>query len=129
MISKFNSKRERDSARGRGHGRGRGGRDGHHFGSDKHDSANGSFHGVDSSNFGRRFSGENVNKDGSNGRMYDFNKRKSDKDTRHIQKVQHGGTDDGKELDLKPYFGEANGNINLGGNENPNESKEQRSAQ
>ena len=128
-ISKLDSKRERGGIRGRGHRRGCGGPGGHHSVSDKHNPAKGWFHGVDCSDFRRLFSGEEVNKAGSDGRLYVFNNQKIDKDTRHIQKVQHGGTDDGKELDLKPYFGEANGNINLGGNENPNESKEQRSAQ
>ena len=47
---------------------------------------------------------------GSNGRLYVFNKRKSDKYDHHIHKVQQGGKDYGKELDLVPYSGWATGN-------------------
>ena len=39
-------------------------------------------------------------KAGSNGRLYLFNKRTSDKDTRHVQKFHQGGKDYGKELAL-----------------------------
>ena len=65
-------------------------------------------------------------KDGSDGRLYVFNKRNSDKDTHHIQKVQQCSTDDGKELALVTYSRVATGNNNFGGDENPNESYEHR---
>ena len=47
--------------------------------------------------------------------MYVFNKRKSDKDTRHIQKVHQGRKYDGKELALVPYYVVATGSDNSGG--------------
>ena len=83
-ISKFDSKRGRGGGRGRGCGWGRGGCGGHHSGSNRHDPANGWFHGVECSDFRRRFSGEEFDKAGSDGCMYVFNKHKSDKDTLYI---------------------------------------------
>ena len=71
---------------------------------------------MDCSDFRRRFSGEEFDRGGSDGRLYVFNKCKSDKDTRHTQKVQQGGKDDGKDLALVPYSGEDTGNNNSGGN-------------
>ena len=107
----------------------RGGHGIHHSVSDKHDPANGWFHGVDCSKFRRCLSGEESDKARSNGCLYVFNKRNSDNDTRHIQKVKQCRNDDGREQSLVPYSGEINGNDNSGGNGNPNESKRHRSAQ
>ena len=87
-ISKFDSKRGRGGGRGRGHGRGCGGCVVHHSGSNRYNPANVWFHGVDCSDFRRCFSGKEFVKAGNDGSLYLFNKRKSDKDTRHIQKVQ-----------------------------------------
>ena len=67
---------------------------------------------MDCSDFRRRFSGEEFDKAGSDGCLYVFNKHKSDKDTRHIQKVQQGRKYDGKELALVPYYGVATGKDN-----------------
>ena len=58
---------------------------------------------MDCSDFRRLFSGEEVNKAGSDGRLYVFNNQKIDKDTRHIQKVQQVEKYDGKEIALMPY--------------------------
>ena len=69
-ISKFDSKRRRGGSRGRGRGQGCGSRSGHHYGSNWHDKVNGWFHGVDCSDFRRRFSGEDFYKNGSDGRIY-----------------------------------------------------------
>ena len=44
--------------------------------------------------------------------MYLCNKRTSDKDTLHIQKVHQGGKYDDKGLALVPYYGEATGDNN-----------------
>ena len=76
---------------------------------------NGWFHGVHCSDFRRRLSGKEFDKDGSDGRIYVFNNRKSDKDTRHIQKVQQGEEYDGKEIALVPFSGVATENDNSGG--------------
>ena len=86
--------------------------------------SNGWFQGEDCSDFRRRFSGKEFDKAGIDGPIYVFNKRKSDKDTRQIQKVQQGGKDDGKEIALVSYSGVATVNENTGENENTNESKE-----
>ena len=80
------------------------------------------------SNFRKRLSGEEFDKAGSDGRLYVFKKYKSDKDTRHIQKVQKGGKDYEKKLDIVPYSGVATGNDNSGGDKTPNESKEHRAS-
>ena len=84
---------------------------------------------MDCSDFRRRFSGEEFYKSGSNGRLYVFNERKSDKDTRHIHKVQQGWKYDGKEIALVLYSMLATCNDNLGGDETPSESKEHRASQ
>ena len=76
---------------------------------------------MNCSDFGRCFYGEEFDKAGSDGHLYVFIKRKSDKDTCHIQKVQQGKKYYGKELALVPYPGEATGNVNSRGNGNPNE--------
>ena len=112
-ISKFNSKRGLGGGRGRGRGQGRGGCGGYHSGSNTHDPDNGWVHGVECSDFRRRFSDKKMDKYGSYGRLYIFNKRKSDKDTRQIQKVHQGRKYDGKELALVPYSEEATDNNNL----------------
>ena len=52
----------------------------------------------------------------------------SDRDTCHIQKVQKCGKDDGKDLDLVTYYGEATVNKNLGGNGNPKKIKRAQSS-
>ena len=57
-ISKFDSKRICGGGRGRGHGQGCGGRGGHHSVSNRHNPANGWFHGVDCSEFRRSLSRE-----------------------------------------------------------------------
>ena len=128
-IYKLYSNRRRGRGRGRGHRQVRGGRNGHHSGSNRNDPDNGWFHGVDCSDFRRRFYGESFDKSGSDGRMCGLNKRKSDKETRHIHKVQQVRKDYRKELALVPYSSESTGNNNSGGNENPNESKEHIAAQ
>ena len=69
---------------------------------------------MDFSDFRRGLSSEEFDKAGSDGRLYVFNKRKSDKDTHHIQKVQQGWKDDGKDLSLMPSSGVATVNYNLG---------------
>ena len=102
-ISKFDSKRGRGGGREKSRRWGRGGNGGNHYGSNRNDPANGWFHGVDCYNFRRSFSGEEFDKAGSDGCLYLFNKRKSDKDTRHIHKVQQDRKDYGKELALVPY--------------------------
>ena len=56
-------------------------------------------------------------------------KIKSDKYTHHIQKVQKGGENNGKEIALVPYSGEATRKDNLGGNGNFYESEEHITAQ
>ena len=122
-ISEFDSKRGSGGVRERGRGRVHGGRGGHRSGSNSHDPDNGWFHGVDCSDFRRRFSGKEFDKAGSNGRLFVLNRRKSDKDTHHTQKVKQGGNDYGKEPDLVPYSREATVNDNSGGNEKPNEPK------
>ena len=119
-ISKFDSKRGCGGGIGRGRGRECGGCGGYPSGSNRHDPANGWFHGVDCSNFRSRFTGKAFYKAGSDACMYVFNKRKSDKDTHHIQKVHQGGKDDEKELALMPYSEVATCNNNSGGNENSN---------
>ena len=78
---------------------------------------------MECSDFRRRFSVKEFDKSGSDERLYVFNKHNSDKDTRHIQKVQQGGNYDGKELAHVSYSGLSTGNDNSGGDENPNESK------
>ena len=84
---------------------------------------------MDFSDFRRGLSGEEFDKAGSDGRLYVFNKRKSDKDTRNIQKIQQGGKDDRKELALVTYPGVATGNDNLWRYEKPNKSKEHKASQ
>ena len=64
----------------------------------------------------------------SDGHLYVLNKRKSDKDTHHIHKVQQGGNDGVKDIAPVQYSGEVNENDNLGENGNPNDSKEHRSS-
>ena len=128
-ISKFDSNKGRGGGRIRGRGQGRGGRSGHHSGPDKHNRANVWFHGVGYSNFRRHLSGKEFYKDWRDRRLYVFNKRRSDKDTRHIQKVQQGRNDNGKDQALVPYSGEVNGNNKSGENGKPNDSKEHRAAQ
>ena len=122
-ISKFDSKIGCGRGRGKVRGRGSGSRGSHHSRSNRHDPAYGWFHGVDCSDFRRRFSGKEFDKAGSNGRLFVLNRRKSDKDTHHTQKVKQGGNDYGKEPDLVPYSREATVNDNSGGNEKPNEPK------
>ena len=115
-ISKFDSKGVCNGGRLRGRRRGRGGRGGHHSSFKRHGPSNGWFHGVECSDFRRRFSGEEFYKAGINGRLYLFNKCNSDKDTCHIQKVQQCGKYDGNEIAPVPYSVEATGNDNSGGN-------------
>ena len=114
-ISKFDSKRRHGGGRVRGHGQGCGGRGAHHSSSNRHDPYNGWFHGLGLLRLQGRFSGEEFDKAGRNGRLYLFNKGNSDKDTCHTQNVQQGVKDDGKELALVPYSREATVNNNLGG--------------
>ena len=83
-IFKLDSNRGRVGVRERGRGRGRGDRGDHHSVYNRHDPSNGWFKGVECSDFRRRFSGEEFDKPGSNGRLYLFKKCKSDKETRHI---------------------------------------------
>ena len=128
-ISKIDPKRGCGGGRGRGCGWGRGGCVGHNPVSERHDPDYGWFHVVDCSNSRKRFYGEEFDKAGSDGRLYVFDKRKSDKDILHIQKVQQGRKYYGKELGLVPYYREYNVNDNSRVNENFNESKENRSSQ
>ena len=86
-----------------------------------HDPTNGWFHGVECFDFRKRLSGEEFDKVVSDGRLYIFNKGKSDKEILHIQKVQQGGKDDGNEIALVPSSGVATINDNLGVYENYNE--------
>ena len=99
-ISKLESNRGHSGGRGRGRGQGFGGCGSHHTGYNSHDPDNVWFCVVNCCEFRRRFSGEEFYKARSDGHLYVFNKRKIDKDTRHIHKVHRGGKDDGKELDI-----------------------------
>ena len=89
-ISKLESKRGHGGGKGRVHRQVHGSCSGHHYGSNRHDPDNEWFHGVNCSDFRRRFSGEEFQKAGIDGCLYILNKIKSDKDTRYIQKVQKG---------------------------------------
>ena len=120
-ISKLDSKRGFGDGRGRSHGQGCGG---HHYVSNMYYSVNGWFHGVDCSDFRRCFFGKEFDKVGSDGSLYEFSKRKSEKKTRHINKFQQGGKYDGREITLVPYYGLATGNNKSWGDENTKESKE-----